>query len=232
MDINEALVFATKDPDWIKKFVIGALMAILSFLIIPLFFLIGYMVRITRNVMDGVEYSLPEWDDWGGLLKDGLYLTVAMFVYSLPFLLLMCCAFLFTALGSSAGGDTGDFLAGVGALTIFAVACLGLIWMLLLLVIGPVIVIQYARLDDLSACFQFREIMDLTQENLSDVLISVLVIFGINIAISFLAIIPIIGWIIALAGRIYVIAVTGHLYGQIGGNIAGEKEKDLPAYDL
>lgn len=228
MDINKSLTFVTEDDQWVTKILIGAVLAILSILIVPAFFLTGYMVRTARNVMDGVEEPLPEWDDWGALFMDGLNVFIAMFVYSLPFILVVCCASLLAVMaGSADGGDFGDVMAGLGALGITVIACLSVIWALILLVVAPVVVIQYARLGELSACFQFSEILELTRENIGDVLLTVLVIFGVSFVLSFLGIIPIIGWLLSLAGRAYVVAVSGHLYGQLGAKMAGGMEKDL-----
>ncbi len=228
MDINKSLTFVTEDEQWITKITIGAVMAVLSIFIIPAFFLTGYMVRTARNVMDGADQPLPEWDDWGGLFMDGLYIFIAMLVYSLPFILVVFCAILLAGLAAgSAGSDFGDVMAGLTALGIFVIACLSIIWMLVLLVVAPVIVVQYARLGELSACFQFSEILALTRDNIGDILLTVLVIFGVSFILSFLGIIPFIGWILSLAGRSYVVAVSGHLYGQLGAKMAGGKEKDL-----
>jgi RND family efflux transporter MFP subunit len=80
MDINKSLTFVTEDEQWVTKFIIGAVLALFSIFIIPGLFLAGYTVRLTRNVMDGMEQPLPEWTDWGGLFMDGLYIFIAMFV--------------------------------------------------------------------------------------------------------------------------------------------------------
>ncbi|NKQ37848.1 MAG: DUF4013 domain-containing protein [Chloroflexi bacterium] len=228
MDINKSLTYITEDEQWITKFIIGAVLALFSIFIIPGFFLAGYTVRLTRNVMDGVEQPLPEWTDWGGLFMEGLYIFIAMFVYSLPFVLVVCCSVLFIAMaGGAEGSGAEDLIAGLGALGMFLVACLSMIWAVLLLVVAPVVFIQFARTGELSACFQFSEIMALTRENIGDILLTVLVIFGVSFVLGFLGIIPIIGVILSLAARIYVGFVTGHLYGQLGAKMYGGKAKDF-----
>ena len=44
MDINKAVTFVFKDERWIVKILLGAVMVFFSFLIIPIFFLYGYMI--------------------------------------------------------------------------------------------------------------------------------------------------------------------------------------------
>ena len=54
---------------------IGAILFLFSWLIIPLFIVAGYFVRLTRAAGRG-EPDPPEFDDWGGMLVDGLLLIV------------------------------------------------------------------------------------------------------------------------------------------------------------
>jgi hypothetical protein len=59
--------------------------SLLNPLIIPVFILSGYGYRIMKRVIvDGQPPELPEWDDWGGLIKDGLCIYGAGLIYSLP----------------------------------------------------------------------------------------------------------------------------------------------------
>lgn len=89
MDINKAVRYVTEDKTWLSKLLIGVLMSVLSFLIVPALILQGYVVKIIRRVMSGQWDGLPEWDDWGKLLRDGFFVTVAEIVYTLPFILLI-----------------------------------------------------------------------------------------------------------------------------------------------
>ncbi len=92
MDVGKSLTFITEDERWVSKVIILLIVSFFSFLIFPIFFLIGYAIGITRNVKDGVEKPLPEWEDWGKLFMDGLYIFIAQFVYTLPFLIIACIA--------------------------------------------------------------------------------------------------------------------------------------------
>ena len=93
MDVAKAFTYVTEDDRWIGKLGLGVLVSLLSFLIFPAFLLTGYLVGITRNVMNGEKRPLPEWEDLGTLFKDGLSIMVASVVYTLPFWLLICIAF-------------------------------------------------------------------------------------------------------------------------------------------
>ena len=86
MDIAKSFTYVFDDEQWVSKVGMGALVSLLSFLIIPIPLLTGWLVGITRNVMNGEKHPMPAWDDLGTLFRDGLSLLVASLVYTLPFL--------------------------------------------------------------------------------------------------------------------------------------------------
>jgi hypothetical protein len=51
---------------------------------LPWMLLEGYNLRILRQTALGGEPELAEWKDWGGLLLDGLKVTVVRLIYLLP----------------------------------------------------------------------------------------------------------------------------------------------------
>jgi len=227
MDIGKSLTYVFEDDRWVVKLLIGTGLVILSFLIIPIFFVQGYMVKIVRNMLDGLEKPLPEWEDWGKLFMDGLYLTIAGLVYSAPIWLLMICG---TAVFLPAGlteGDLSSTMAAAGGISFMLIACLAMILGILIALLYPAITVQYAHEDNLGACFRFSEIIAMTRENLGDVIIALLVLLGVGLVLGLLGVIPLIGWVIALVASFYTTVVSGHLFGQIGRHMLGGKEKSL-----
>ncbi len=76
MDVAKAFTYVTKDERWLGKIGFGALVSLLGVFIFPVFLLTGYMVGITRNVMNREKRPLPEWDDWRLLFKDGFAIII------------------------------------------------------------------------------------------------------------------------------------------------------------
>ena len=230
MDVNKAVRFVMDDKQWISKLLIGAVMSVLGLLILPALILQGYLVKIIRHVMNGNWDSLPEWDNWGDLLKDGFFVTVAQVVYTLPFILLIIIG------GAATGGianlmgsdDLAAIMATGGGLLLL---CLAVLFAVALLFLTPAILIQYAIKDDLSACFRFGEVFDIIRNHMSDILVAFVVTlvaaFVISILIGILSLIPCLGWIaaflIGLAVGPYISFVSGHLYGQIAAKVLGNK---------
>ena len=228
MDINKALTFVTRDDRWITKLLIGGVLVLLSFLIIPILFVQGYLVHIVRNVMDGAEEPLPEWEQWGKLLKDGFNLLIAGLVYTLPVWLLMCCSFIFFIPAAVTEGGVAEIMAGIGVISMMLMSCLFFLFIIAFALIQPAITIQYAREDSLSACLRFSEVLGITRDNIADIVIAVAIVLGLGFVLSLVGIVPIIGWIISIFASVYVIFVSGHLYGQIGAKIGGApKEKGV-----
>jgi hypothetical protein len=218
MEIGKAFTFVTEDDSWIKKLAIGAVFVLIPFLIL---LLIGYQILIIRNVIDGKDNALPEWDEFGQLFIDGLIMVVTVFVYALPMILLIICSAAVGAATSDSGGMSGGAIVGVSLLS-----CLAVLLGIALAFITPALYIQYARTGEFGSMFQFSEVIAVTRENLVDILIVILVSMVANVAVSLvstIAVITICGPIIvSLAGTAWVMFATGHLYGQIGRKMSNK----------
>lgn len=219
MEIGKAFTFVNEDEDWIKKVAIGAVFVLVPFLIL---LVIGYQILIIRNVIDGKDRPLPEWQDFGQLFIDGLILAVTIFVYALPVILIWLCAVLVSVGTSDSSGNlSGAGIAGLGVL-----GCLALLLGIALAFITPALYIQYARTGEFGPLFRFGEVMAIARENLADILIVIVVAIVANFAVSLVSSIlffticgPI---IISLAGTAWVMFATGHLYGQIGRKMSNK----------
>lgn len=231
MDVNKSFRYVMEDKQWLSKLLIAVLMSILSFLILPILILQGYLVKIIRHVMGGSWDDLPVWDDWGKLLKDGFFVTLAQIIYTLPFILLFIVGAVATG-GMGSLADGGSDLATIGTMGgVTVLACLALIFAIAFLFLTPAIQIQYAIKDDFGALFRFGEVFDIIRNHTADILIAFLVSMVAAIVISLivgvLSIIPCLGWIaallIGLAVGPYISFVTGHLYGQIATKVLGNK---------
>lgn len=222
MDINKAIKYIPEDADWVKKVIIAAVLSVASFLIIPGFILVGYMIRIIRQVMNGEWDGLPEWDDWGTLLKDGFFIFLAEFIYTLPIIIILIIGGV--ALGGFASlSDSGNMFALIGGVGGILLLCLMFLFVIALLFLAPAITIQYAIKDDFGSLFRFGELKDIVTSNLSNILIVFVVTLAIGFVSGLLAGIPILGWIVAAAIGAATIFVIGHLYGQIAAKVLDNK---------
>ncbi len=236
MDFGKAFTFFTQDSDWIMKFAIGALIILIApFLLgIPFILLIGYQLAQTRLVMQGETDRLPSWDDIGALFKDGLRLTVALLVYSSPAWILFCLAFGFMFVPALGGGEeVTEALLALSAGVWLVMMCLIVLVSLALAFVTPALNVQYVRHGTLGSLFRFGEVLQIVRENLGDILLAWLALLAANVLLQLVvsvSIITICGpFILGLAGPVWFMAATGHLYGQI----AAKSDKGMafkPAY--
>ena len=212
MDIGRSFTFVFEDDAWITKILIAAAILFLGvffswLLLIPAILaaalLNGYLVAITRKVVGGDLGELPEWDDWGDLIVDGLKVLVIQIVYMLPIIIAGFCMIVPAA--------TAENAEGLSVFLIVVLSCFMLLWAILATIILPAATAIYAATGDLAAAFRFGEVFALVRDNLSTYLIT--------LVMSWVA-----GFIGGLGGIVcglgsfltapYGYMVTGHLYGQ------------------
>jgi hypothetical protein len=142
----------------VKTIAIGGALLCLSFLVVPLFFVFGYVVRSLRAVMHG-ETTPPEFDEWGDLGMDGLKAFAIAFVYSLvPTLIVMTALFLTVA----TFGPSETVFSGLVTGLLLTVAVLGLLAISLAAVyIVPAAVVAYVQTDSVGAAFSPSELRPL-----------------------------------------------------------------------
>lgn len=217
MDIGKAFGYVFDDDQWITKILVAA--AILAvgilfswLLLIPLILAVlllnGYGIEITRRVINGVSPVLPEWDNWGELLMDGLKLFVIQIIYALPIILVGVC------LGALAGITAEDSQDVSSMFSAFS-GCLNFLWSIVLALFLPAAVAFFVAKGEVSAAFQFGDVFNFVRENFGTyVVVAVLswvagIIGGLGLlvcGVGFLVTAPYAGWVTShLTGQAYLV---------------------------
>ena len=118
--LETAVRYPMAKDDWIKTLVIGGVLVLFSFLIIPAIAAYGYLITAIRDSLEG-KPEPPEFEDWGALLRKGVLGWVIGIVYMIVPLIVTAVlvggSIAAMASGSSAGQAAG--LAGMfGGLTV------------------------------------------------------------------------------------------------------------------
>ncbi len=224
LDIGKSFTFVMEDPDWVKKVAIGGLLGIAMFVLIitvigwiPIaLILLGYVVQLCRNVIAGNARPLPEWDNWGERLVDGLKAFLVSFVYSLP-AAIISGAFQLPSIMASISNSATNSTPNSGVMA--AVSGIGLVgscvsWLVSILtaLILPIAMGRYAATSDIGAAFQFSAIVNTFRQNASTyVVIALLTAFALPLIAGLGLIVVCIG--VAFTA-FYTQLVTYHLYGQ------------------
>ena len=75
----------------VKDFLIGGVINIFFWAIIPLFFIFGYLVRIMQNTINNVD-MIPDWKEWKDLAKKGIDSIFIIIVYIIVPLIVLIAA--------------------------------------------------------------------------------------------------------------------------------------------
>jgi hypothetical protein len=230
-NLREVFSYPFRDTKWIEKFLIGSLISLGSFLILPSFLLYGYFAKILRDAIEGHEISLPEWDDWEKKFIDGAKLFAVGLIYMFPLILF----FIFTYVVLFAGAlgteyiDPYDetmlpvwtlisFLGTFGWMVLFG---LGLFLSLIMGLFFPTILCHVIAKDDFSAAFKIKEWWNIFRANLWGFFISYLLILGLFFVLNFVyqilsmtIVLCCLAPFIFFPGSFYIMTTTGVLFGQ------------------
>lgn len=217
MDIGKSFSYVFDDEKWVQKVVVGALLVLAS--VIPLvvlftgFVLGGYFLRLVKNISDGQEHPLPEWDDWGGDWTRGLRCFAGLLIYSLPGMLVAGVAAVITAVADS---GSGELRGGVQACFI-GLQCITSLYGLLVSLWTPAAVIRFAREDRFAAMFEFGALWEFIRSHLGDYVVALIMTVLVRLVASFGVILCVIGVFLTM---FWAMAVQAHLFGQIGAQPA------------
>ena len=222
MDIGKAFKYMFDDEDWLKKIAIGGVLNIIP---VVNFIPFGYGLRQLKNVSQGRDLPLPEWDDFGGDFMRGLIVFVGGLIYILPVILLQILAVIIGAVASGSSSEAS----GVGALCASALSCLMVLYGIAMMVWLPAAILKHVETGELGGFFRFSEIWDFVRTNISQYIVVVL----LNIVAQLVA--SIVGGIACGIGVVFTTfwatLVMVHLLGQLGGATAsGNYTGAMPPY--
>jgi hypothetical protein len=194
-DLAAVFSFPFRGTSWKQKLMLGSVMAFLSLplLLIPSVLIAGYTARILRQVLDGQDPHLPEWDDWSQLLNDGLRICTVNFIIMLPLIVTMVAGYtvmafspILVSLLNGPDGQSGaaftlvtftTFGSGIGML-------LGMLISLVASMLLPVAITHMIAHDSFSAAFDLRGWWPILRFNLGEFALIATIVFGASMFFS------------------------------------------------
>lgn len=194
--LRDLFKFPFQGDHWRNNFIVGTILILASFWmpIIPLIFILGYLVPIMRQGIEGQELYLPPWTGWGELGRDGLRMLLVGGIYLLPSVVIFLSGFLvyfvilmaLPVILASSGADLesreglGFFLfliLGGGGILLFSLFVGSLLWFISSIPL-PAAMAHFVAQDKLSAAFRVREWWPLLATNKLGYFIAWVIVFG------------------------------------------------------
>lgn len=160
------------DPAWRRK--LGRLL-LLSFVPgLNLIVWMGYSLSTAHNIVRGLTYPLPAWEDWPDIFARGLMSLVASLAYFAPALLLI-----------AASAAAGQYLPNVGAVQLLLLV-LAALWSFLAEMAITAGHIRYARTDFYSEYSAFGKRLADVRQNFAVLLRASIIQIALVLIISML----------------------------------------------
>lgn len=201
--------YVFKDPQWVSKLAVASLFSFLTFFLIGIPFLNGYVVRIIRWRLQDKD-GLPSWEDLGGMFVDGLKIMLISLGYALP-ILMMAMGMLVVSLVLGQNEDLAPliillFLPFQGLLMLYSLA---------MVLIQPWTFYTVASGQPLSSAYHLKPYFKAIKQDWTNPILAILFIWVASSLASFGLFVFLIGLFIALG---YVMMVMGDIYGRLLGH--------------
>lgn len=212
--ISESLDYLRKSDDWVTTLIIGGIVAFFSFLLIPAFWLMGYLMRVLRATMHGNDERVPRFSDWTDLTVDGLKAFVIALVYGLipaivGGIVMTVGGVGLAASNSSAGAIAGGLVLLVGGLLTLVLGLLA--WYLI-----PAALMNYADKGTVGAGFAFGDIRPMLSSGTYATgwlyALGLLVVAGV--ITSVLNVVPFLGIVVGAFVGFYAAVAAYYIYGR------------------
>jgi len=207
MEFGKAFTYLFEDEEWVTKLLIGG---VLAFIPIVNLVALGYLLKVLKNVAEGVERPLPKWDDFADYFIKGVMSFLGVLVWAIPLLVLVI---LIAILGAVTGynADT-ERAASFIVMCIWGLNCLSGLYGLFMALVVPAALTQYAVSNEFGAFFRLGTIFKYITSNLGNYIIAILLAGVAQLIAS-------IGVILCFIGVVFTgfwaSLVNSHLLGQV-----------------
>lgn len=210
--IEDSLRYVRNGDDWIKTVLVGGVLTLFGFLLVPLFLVVGYYVRVLRGTMHDDEQP-PVFDDWGTMLVEGLKGFAISLAYGLvPAVVGAIIAFV--GVGGAVAGNSG--LAGaIGGLVALVGFLVALVLGLAAAYVAPAALANYVEKDDVMAGFAFGEIRSVitTGKYAMGWLTAFALLLAAAVVTTVLSIVPVVGTVVGVFVTFYAAVAAFYVIG-------------------
>jgi hypothetical protein len=232
--ITASLTYLRESDGWVKTVVLGGLLTLLGFLVVPTVLVAGYLVRVLRGTMHGDD-APPQFDDWGSLAGDGVRAFAIALAYGLVPAVVVAVTAGLAAAAAGPGPRSGLVVGAVGLGGGLLALALGL----LAAYVVPAAVANYAEQGSIRSGFAVGDLRPvLTSGTYATAWVTgFAIILGAGLVAAVLNVVPLLGTVVGAFVSFYAITaayyVVGHAWGDCRGlelhDDEGEMDAERPA---
>lgn len=234
--LTESINYLRESDDVFKTVFVGGILVLVSFLLIPAFTVVGYLMRVVRRTSDGDDEAptFESVDDGVEMTMEGLKGFVVIFVYSLiPAVVggvLIGGAIMSFIFGGAT--DSGGFL-GLGFLGFVLGVLLSVVLGIAAAYVIPAALSNVAQKGTIGAGFEFGVLGSVLTSG--TYVRGWLLAFGVvilgGILLSVLSIVPLLGTVVGVFVQFYFLVAAYYIIGHTWGDLvtASMPDGDAPA---
>jgi hypothetical protein len=205
---NDSINYLKDSDDAARTILVGGLLGILGFLIVPALVVQGYVIHVLRRVSAG-DTEAPTFENWTKLAVDGLKAFAIAFVYVLVPAII---GVVFVGGGVALANESpavGGIVAVIGGL-LTLVAGLA-IWYVI-----PAALVRFAEKNAMGAAFDYDSLSPILRdrEYATGWLLALSVIVVAGVIASVLTAIPLLGWLVAVFVGFYAQVTAAYIYAR------------------
>ena len=211
MTFEDAINYPRNSEDPLPTVLIGGLLTLLGFLVIPIVLVLGYLMQVLRTTLAD-ESEPPTFENWGELFRDGMYALVVGFVYLIVPAVVFGVSVGGIVLEAALTGDVGFGTIAGSLAGFFLAAVLALVaWYVL-----PAALANVVATGHISSGFAFGEIRPVifTERYAVAWLLALGLFVAGSIVVGILDVIPPLGFIVGGFVFFYLDVVAFRLYGR------------------
>jgi hypothetical protein len=218
--LEDGLSYPLAGDSAVGRIVVGSLLVLGSFLIVPLVLLFGYLVRVLASSARG-DPEPPAFDDWGAMFVDGLKGLAVTLVYGLVPFLLIGVSVAIAIGGAGSGSDAAaGVLGGIGLVGIL----LSSVALFLLYYLVPAALTKMAVEDSVGAAFAVGDLTDvlLSVDYLVAWLVPFVIAFVVQAVTTVLVLVTFgLGAILIPPIQFYTNVAVFYMFGRAFGKVTG-----------
>lgn len=224
--IEDSFNYLRESDDVVTTVVVGGLCLLFSFLLVPAFLALGYVLRVIDRTADG-DNEPPVFDDYREMIVDGAKAFVIVFAYGL----VPAVVALFAVGFGGAGIVGGDSTAALGGLVLAVGLLAAFVLNLAVAYVTPAALANYTETRRIGSGFEFGTLRDVAfDRRYAEGWLTAFAMILIGAVIGgLLNVVPILGTIVGAFVSFYFVVAAYYIIGHTWRDVRSSDPREPEA---